>query len=170
MTQMLLKKTALLLLGVIAAFVAWTWWHGDARRIGRRLEYLTERIEKSPGEGQLAAALRAEEVARMFAEQFQFRARQFDFETRDRQALIRAVALYRLRSERIVSHILDKRLDIDATERKATMVFTARFVGGWSAIGNDAYRFQFNWVEQAGEWKIEYVDLLEIVPATTIGL
>ncbi|MCZ6507496.1 MAG: hypothetical protein O7A04_05540 [Acidobacteria bacterium] len=167
---MLFKKTALLLLGVIAAFVAWTWWHSDARRIGRRLECLTESVEKSPGEGPLAAALKAEQVGRLFAEPFEFRARQFDFETRDRQALIRAVVLYRLRSERIVSRILDKRLDVDSAGRKATMVFTARFVGGWSGIGNDAYRFQLNWVEQQGEWKIEYVDLLEIVPATTIGL
>lgn len=170
MTPMFLKKIALLLVAVIAVVVAWTWWHSDAQRIGRRLEDLTERVEKSPGEGQLAAALKAEQVGSLFAEAFEFRARQFDFETRDRQSLIRAVALYRLRSERIVSRILDQRLDVDSAGRKATMVFTARFIGGWRGIGNDAYRFQLNWVEQDGEWKIEYVDLLEIVPAMGPGL
>jgi hypothetical protein len=166
---MFLKKIALILAVLIAVVVAWTWWHGDARRIGRRLEVLTEAVEKSPGEGQLAAAFRAEEVGRLFADPFEFRARQFDFETRDRRTLIRAVALYRQRSDRIVSRILDKRLDIDSPGRKATMVFTVRFAGGWLS-GNDAYRFQLNWVEQGSDWKIEYVDLLEIVPATGIGL
>ncbi len=99
-----------------------------------------------------------------FADPFEFRARQFDFETRDRQTLVRNVALYRLRSERISVRIFDRRLDLDPARGRATMLLTARFVGGLGGRGNEAYRFQLDWVEQEGRWKIDYVDLLETRP------
>jgi hypothetical protein len=121
-------------------------------------------VEKSPGENQLLAALKAEEAARVFADPFDFRARQFDFATRDRQTLIRSIALYRTRSERIAVHVLDRRLDVAAGERRATMALTARFVGGWQGRADEAYRFQLGWREQDGEWRIGYLDLVEIVP------
>lgn len=162
--EMTLKKLGILILGGAAALAAWSWWNGDARRIGRRLDYLLERVEKSPGESQLVAALKAEEAARIFADPFDFRARQFDFETRDRQTLIRSIALYRLRSERIAVQVLDRRLDFAAGERRANMGLTVRFVGGWQGRANEAYRFQLGWREQDGEWRLDFVDLLEIVP------
>lgn len=161
---MTLKKWVLLLVPLVAALAFWSWWSGDRQRIGRQLRSLSEALEKGPGEGQLAAALRSQETVAFFADPFEFSARQFDFETRDRQALVRNVAVYRLRSERIAVQIFDRRLDLDPSARKATMIFSARFVGGLGGRGNEAYRFQLNWVEQQGRWKIEYADLLEILP------
>lgn len=162
---MLVKRILLPLLGLVLLFVAWSWWHSDGQRIARRVKHLTERVEKSPSEGQLVAALKSQEVVRLFADPFEFRARQFDFETSDRQALIRAVALHRLRSDRIVATVLDRELDIDKAARRATMFLTTRFAGGLRGLGNEAYRFQLNWIEQQGEWKIDFVDLVEILPA-----
>ncbi|MDH3522997.1 MAG: hypothetical protein OES32_05360 [Acidobacteriota bacterium] len=164
---MTLKKWLLALVALAVALAFGSWWSGDRQRIGRRLRGLADAIEKGPGEGQLAAALRSQEAVSYFADPFEFRARQFDFETRDRQSLVRNVALYRLRSERIAVQIFDRRLDLDPAARKATMVLSARFVGGLGGLGgraDEAYRFQLNWVEQAGAWKIEYVDLLAILP------
>lgn len=147
----------------VAAIGGWHWWHGDARRIGRQLDRLLESVEKAPGENQLVAALKAQEVASRFADPFDFRARQFDFATRDRQTLVRSVALYRLRSERIAPRVVDRRLDVAAEERRATMRLTVRFVGGWQGLDGEAYRFQIGWREQEDEWRIDSVDLIEIV-------
>lgn len=156
----------LLVVAVLVAVLAVArWWTSDARRIGRKVDYLIECIEKSPGEGKLAAALKAEQLGGLFADAFVFRARPYDFETQDRQTLIRTVALYRLRSERIGAQVLARRLDIDAANRRATMTLTTRFTGGWRDLGNDALRFQINWREDDGEWQIDTVDLLEVVPA-----
>jgi hypothetical protein len=159
----------LVLVPIAAALAFWSWWSADRQRIGRALRGLSEAVEKSPGEGQLGAALKSQEAATFFAEPFEFRARQFDFETRDRRSLARNVALYRLRSDRIAVHIFDRRLDLDPAAREATMMLSARFVGGLRGRGNEVYRFQLNWVEQQGQWKIGYVDLLEILPGISGG-
>ncbi len=167
---MTLRKWFFVLVPLAAGLAFWSWWSTDRQRIGRALRGLSEAVEKSPGEGQLGAALKSREAASYFADPFEFRARQFDFETRDRQTLARNVALYRLRSERISVQIFDRRLDLDPSARKATMLLSARFVGGLGGSngllggGNESYRFQLNWVEQEGRWKIDYVDLLEIHP------
>jgi len=160
---MRMSRWLLLVVVLVAVLAAARWWTSDAQRIGSKLDYLIERIEKSPGEGQLAAALKAEQLGSLFADPFVFRARPYDFETRDRQTLIRTVASYRLRSERIGARVLERRLDIDGANRRATMTLTARFTGGWREFGNDALRFQINWREEHGEWQIDFVDLLEIV-------
>ncbi len=155
----LVVGVAVIALGI----TGWSWWHSDARRIGRELDRLMAQVDKSPGENPLTGALAAQEAAGQFAQSFHFRARQFDFETRDRQSLIRAIALYRNRSERIATQVLDEQLDIDAAAGRATMVLTARFQGGWQALTEDGYRFQLDWVEEEGGWRIAYADLLEVV-------
>jgi hypothetical protein len=162
---MVVRRIAVGLLLALGLVVGWSWWNSDERRIGRRLDDLLERAEKAPGENQLVAALKAEEIAALFADPFDFRARQFDFATRDRRTLVRTIALYRMRSDRIAAQVLDRRLDVAATERRATMSLTVRFVGGWQGWTKDAYRFQIGWREQEGEWRIDLVDLVELVPA-----
>jgi hypothetical protein len=159
------RKVVLGVLLVAGSLAAWAWWNGDARRIERRVSYLLERVEKTPGENQLVGALKAEEAGRVFAYPFDFRARQFDFATRDRRELVRAIALYRLRSERIAAQVLDRRLDVATADRRATMTLAVRFRGGWGSPTNDAYRFRLGWREQEGEWRIDFVDLVEIMPA-----
>ena len=161
---MTLRKWFFVLVPLAAGLAFWSWWSSDRQRIGRALRGLSEAVEKSPREGQLGAALKSREAVSYFADPFEFRARQFDFETRDRQTLVRNVALYRLRSERISVRIFDRRLDLDPARGRATMLLTARFVGGLGGRGNEAYRFQLDWVEQEGRWKIDYVDLLETRP------
>ena len=47
--------------------------------------------------------------------------------------------------------------DVSADFRIAT------FSGGISDFDRDAYRFQVNWIEVDGEWKIDFVDLLEVL-------
>lgn len=165
---MRLNRLLFALLAIVGLVVGWNWWTSDARRIERRLGALTDAVAKSGKENQLTLALRAEQVAGFFAQPFSFRARQFDFETDDRGALTRAVAGYRLRSDRISPAVLHRELEVDSTTRSARMQIVVRFAGGLANRGSEAYRFQLNWVEQQGEWKIGFADLIEIVPASVL--
>jgi hypothetical protein len=158
-----LVKVLSVVVVIVLLFAGWAWWSGDAQRINRRLGALTDEVEKTPGEGQLTTAFKAEAVAAFFAEPFRFRARQFDFETTDRSTLVRSVAAYRLRSEHIATDILHRHLEIDPVARTARMEILVRFAGGWGGRAAEAYRFQLDWIEQEGRWQIGYVDLIEIV-------
>jgi len=165
---MSLPKVLLPAVAVVVLLIGWNWWNADAQRIRRQLEALNEEVEKSPGEGQLATAFKAEQATRFFAEPFRFRARQFDFETDNRGALARSLVGYRARSDRIAPSVLHSELEIDQAGRTAMMVVVIRFTGGFSGRANEAYRFQLNWIEQEGEWKIGFADLIEIVPASVL--
>ncbi|MGH9464008.1 MAG: hypothetical protein ACRD0X_00055, partial [Thermoanaerobaculia bacterium] len=131
----------------------------------RQLARLMELAEKEPGETRLAGLERAGSMVELFAAQFEFRARPFDFATRDRRELARAIASYRSGSERIGSRVYDRDLWIDGDARRAAMRLTAEFGEGLALTGDrDAYRFQIGWVEENGEWRIDLVDLVEVVP------
>ncbi len=157
----------LLLLAALAAGLAAWWWlgrGGDERAIERQLERLVELAEKEPGETPLAGLERARAITGLFAARFELRARPFDFATRDRQELARAIASYRAGPERISSRVTDRELWLDAEARRAAMRVTIEFGEGLALTGNrDAYRFQIGWVEENGEWRIDLVDLIEIV-------
>lgn len=165
---MSLARILIAVAATLALVAGWSWWTGDAQRIARRFDALAEEVQKRPGEGNLAAAFKAEQAAGFFAEPFLFRARQFDFETDDRRALTRALAAYRLRSERIAPTILHREINVDAEARTAKMELVVRFAGGLRGNAGEAYRFQLNWVEQEGLWRIGFADLVEILPASVL--
>jgi hypothetical protein len=58
----------------------------------------------------------------------------------------------------------EKDLSVDAQHGRATSQVTAHFITrGRDLAGREAYRFQINWVEQDGSWRMDYVRLLEII-------
>ncbi len=60
--------------------------------------------------------------------------------------------------------VREKQLTVDRQQRRATSFITADFVTRVRDIsGREAYRFQVDWVEQGDDWKIDYVELLEIL-------
>lgn len=156
----------LVLVSLAAGLAAW-WWlgrDGDERAIGRQLERMIELAEKESGETPLAGLERARAIADLFAAQFEFRALPFDFATRDRRELAQAIASYRAGSERIGSRVYDRELWVDGGARRAAMRVTVEFREGMGLGGErDAYRFQIAWVEEGGAWRIDLVDLVEVV-------
>lgn len=163
-----MPRWLLLVVTVLILVVATWWWTGsasDERRIQRQIDRLMELVEKEPGEGPLVGLERARAVAELFADPFEVRARPFDFHTRDRQTLARTIQGYRASSERVWAQVSESRLQVDREGRRAILHLTARFGGGGFAFGGrEAYRFQVNWIERNGVWRIDYVDLLEVVP------
>lgn len=164
------RLVALLALLVVLP-VSWAWWHSDRRRIEAQLDGLADAVAKSGPEGALEAAATARAVTRFFAEPFEIRAAEVGFGTRSRQDLMRFVARYRGGSERIAMEIDVESLDVASAHSRASML--ASFVfrsGGPLGDSTERYRVQVNWLEQNDEWKIDYIDLLEIVePGNRFG-
>jgi hypothetical protein len=60
--------------------------------------------------------------------------------------------------------IFDTSLTIDTRIGRATQLASFQFTGrGPLGSPSETYRVQINWVEGDSGWKIDYVDLIEIV-------
>ncbi|MEZ5331970.1 MAG: hypothetical protein R2991_07915 [Thermoanaerobaculia bacterium] len=151
---------------LVLAGAVW-WWSGrnaPERRILRQMDRVMELVEKDPGEGPLASLERARALAELFAAEFEVRARPFDFRTRDRRALIQAIQGYRSSSDRVWAEADGPTVQVDPSGVRAVLDVVARFGGGPSLDRGQGYRFHIGWVDERGEWRIETVDLLEVVP------
>jgi len=152
---------------LLILFGGWLWfdWYtSPERRINAQLGEIQKLISKAPGENNLNALAKARAATELFADSFEFEARQFDFHTRDRQQLISGIHQYRSRTQTILMQLPEKDLSVDPQQGRATSQVTAHFITkARDIMGREAYRFQINWVEQEGEWRMDYVRLLEII-------
>lgn len=154
----------LVALAAIAAFLLWR--DGDERRIRRQVVELQKLVSKTPAEGDLEGLRRARQITELFADRFEVVAEAYGFRARDRRSLAGGVAGYRSRSSAIAMRVYDEELRIDAGSRRATLTMTADFVTGLDDLaGREAYRLQLDWIEERGEWRIEYARLLEVLEA-----
>jgi hypothetical protein len=156
---------------LVAGWLLIRWYGSEERLINRNLKQIQKAVAKVPGESNLKGLAKARSVSEMFADNFEFEAGQFNFYTRDRQQLVSGILQYRSSAQAILMQIRDKELNVDARHGRATSDLTADFITKASDItGREAYRFQINWVERDGEWRIDYVRLLEVIqePARTV--
>jgi hypothetical protein len=156
---------ALVLLGVAALWL-FSWYRSPERRIHRSIAEIEKLVAKAPGEDNLTALGKARKIGELFAEEFEFEAQPFDFSTRDRQRLTAAIHQYRSRSQAIAVEIRDRETSVDPQQGRGTSHLTVEFLTKFQDLaGREAYRFQINWVEEGGEWRIDYVRLLEVIDA-----
>jgi hypothetical protein len=160
-------KPAWLVLGAVVLILGgWGWYRwftSPERQIDNQLERIQKLISKAPSEDNLRALAKARQATDLFAADFEFVAPQFDFHTRDRQRLISGIHQYRSRAETILMQFPETALSVDTDQGRATSHVTAQFITkAQDLAGREAYRFQINWVEQEGEWRMDYVRLLEI--------
>lgn len=157
-------RLAVLAALVLAAWLGWRWWSSTERRIYRRLDGLTSRLEKDGDESALAGAATARGVLDFFAPGFIIRARPYEDELRDPQVLMGAVMRFRGSAQRIAIDISDRHLTLGAGERSGELVFLAGVTldrGGGS--GRETWRVRSLWIEDGGEWKIAELELLQRV-------
>ncbi len=161
------KSLRIALVALAAVVVGWwlvSWYTRPERRIERNLREIQKLVAKAPGESNLTALAKARSLSELFVDGFEFVAEQFDFHTRDRQRLVSGVHQYRSRSQTILMSVRDREIFVDPVHRRATSHLTADFITKARDItGREAYRFQVNWVEVEGDWRIDYVRLLEII-------
>ena len=149
---------------LVGSFLLIRWCVSPERRIHRNIARIESLVAKAPTEDNLTALGKARSLTELFAETFEFEAEQFDFSTRDRQRLAAGVHQYRSRSQAIAVQIRQHELSVSPEQSRATSHLTVEFMTRFQDIsGREAYRFQINWVEQEGEWLIDYVRLLEII-------
>lgn len=152
------------LLILIGGWWLFSWYTSPERRIHGRLTEIQKLISKVPGENNLNALAKARAATDLFADSFEFEAEAFDFHTRDRQQLIAGIHSYRSRAQTILMQFPQKELSVDKKNGRATSLVTAHFITKTRDIaGREAYRFQINWIEQDGDWRMDYVRLLEII-------
>lgn len=152
------------LLVLIGGFGFLRWYTSPERRIHSQLSEIQKLISRAPGENNLNALAKARAATELFAASFEFEAEQFDFHTRDRRQLIAGIQAYRSRAQTILMQFPDTEVSVDAEQGRATTHVTAQFITTARDIaGREAYRFQINWVEEEGEWRMDYVRLLEII-------
>lgn len=153
---------------LIGGWLVVRWWMSPQRQVNRNIKEIQKLVSKTPGESDLVALGKARRISEMFADIFEFRAEGFDFYTRDRQRLAAGVHQYRRFSEAIAMRVRDKELTVDKEHRRASTYLIADFVTSARDItGREAYRFRIDWVEQEDDWKIDYVELLEILEEPT---
>lgn len=162
------SKSVRLAVGAVLLIVGGWWWYGwftsPERQIDKQLGRIQKLISKAPGEDNLGALAKARAATELFANNFEFVAEQFDFHTRDRQKLISGIHQYRSRAQTILMQYPEKELSVDSEQGRATSHVTVQFITQARDIaGREAYRFQINWLEQDGQWRMDYVQLLEIL-------
>lgn len=158
------RRIALLTLAAVAVVLIFVWWNSDSRRIGRLLGRLEELVDKRPGEHDLTSLNKARLAGDLFATHFEVQAPSYGVTTNDRPELVRAIVRFRSRSESIHMQISDRQLWIDPELHRGTLEMAVSFVTGFGDLsGREAYRLQVNLVEEGGNWRIDYVELLEVL-------
>lgn len=168
MSRKRLQATVALAVLVMAGWMTVCWWVSPERRINKQIQQIQKLVSKAPGESDIIALGKARRVSEMFADSFEFRAKDFDFYTRDRQRLAAGVHQYRSYSQAIAMRVRDKELTVNEEHRRASTYLIADFVTKARDItGREAYRFRIDWVEQEGDWRIDFVELIEILEEPT---
>ena|SRR5688572_19594387 len=146
-----------------AAAGAWTWWRSPERRLARRLDALVEVLEKDGEEGSLPAAATARAAVDFFAPGFLVRARPYEGSLADPRELTGAVLRFRAAAPRVAIQVGDREVEVAPGGRTGTVVFVATVTleGSGAGPGRESWRVRSLWVEDAGEWRISELELVE---------
>ena len=161
------SRTAYLLYAVLALAVGvwlYTTWSGDRRRIERQLDRFRSLVEKEGEESALAAANQARLVGELLTRDFSLHLEPYAPVLTDRRELTRVILGYRTRASRIGLDFRDRELALDESSRIGDMTLVAAISG--TADGQayrEGYRLRLRWVPEDGEWRIQRVDLLEVL-------
>lgn len=138
---------------------------GDARRIGKRLDRLGALVEKEAGESRLTGLDKARRLGTFFSRDFAVDLAVAGAGTLgDRQQLSRVFFGYRDRPTTIGVAFHDRELTVDEARRQAEMTLLAVVTAGWDGgRSRERYRLRLEWIEEAGEWQIRRLELLEVV-------
>jgi hypothetical protein len=139
------------------------WWTGDRRRILAQFEALQGAIEKSRGEGTLDRVAHARAVSELFADGFVILAAPYEGTIEDRQQLMAIVDRYRASAEAIA--VSDSEVEVTLRENAtADLTAVVEAVGSRpGGPGRERVRLRIAWREDAGEWRIQELEVLEVL-------
>ncbi len=160
---------ALALLALAGALTAlFFWWTSDRRRILAQFEALQGELEKSGHEGTLDRLSHARGVAQLFADGFLILAQPYEGTIEDRQQLMAVVDRYRASAERITvsDSEVELKLRPNATAELTAVVEALGIRPG--GPGRERLRLRLAWRKDAGEWRIQELELLEVLDSSGI--
>lgn len=151
-------------LALAVAVWAYNQWNSDRRRIGRQLSRLQSLVAKDGDENALTQASKAAQVGELLTGTFEIHLGPFSSVLTDRARLSQVMFQYRSRASRIDVDFRDQELTLDDRLRIGDMTVVAAVDG--SADGTlyrEAYRFRMRWVVEDEEWRMQRVELVEIL-------
>lgn len=161
-------RRAIALAALLAGLVGgWLWSGSDRRRVNARFDEAISLFEKSGAESQLDAFARVRGIVGLFGPGFVAMARPYEGTITDAQQLAGIVASYRSSAERI--SIGDSGREVvlrsdNATAELTTTVTVDGERGG--GPGRERFRLRVAWRKDDGEWRIQELEILEVLDTT----
>jgi hypothetical protein len=158
---------------VAAVLIAgWVWWSSDARRLGARLAELEAAFEKDGPEDQLASFGKTRRIVELFAPGFLILARPYEGSISDRQQLAAIVQRYRdsARTIDVSSGSRETEVHSERGTAETTAVFSISGDRGGGGPGGERFRARIAWSRAEGEWRIQEVEILEVLERGLLGL
>jgi hypothetical protein len=157
-----LVRVLVVVAALVALAFAWRWWRSPQRQVYRRLDALVELLGKQGEEGSIALATTAQSVGDFFAPGFLVRARPYAGELRDRQELAGAVLRLRGGARRLDVDLSDRAFTLAPDGRSAELLYVAKVtLDRGAGPGHESWRVRSLWIDDAGEWRISELELLE---------
>ena len=163
----LVRLLALLVLAAILAALL-LWWTSDRRRVLAAFEELQSQVEKSGHEGTLDRLAHARGAAQVFADGFLILAQPYEGSITDRQQLMAIIDRYRESADRIA--VSDSEVEV-TLRPNATAELTAvvEAIGDWPGRpGSERLRIRVAWRKDDGDWRIQELEVLEVLDSSGI--
>ncbi len=157
------------LLALTASLVGlFFWWRSDRRRIVAQFEILQDELEKSGDEGTIDRLGHARGVAEIFVEGFVILAQPYEGTIEDRQQLMAVVDRYRASAERIT--VSDSEVEVQLRPNAtADMTAVVEAVGlRPGGPGRERLRIRIAWREDDGVWRIQELEVLEVLDSSGV--
>ncbi|MBP9145051.1 MAG: nuclear transport factor 2 family protein [Thermoanaerobaculia bacterium] len=155
------------LLALVGALVALgLWWTSDRRRIVAQFEALQEELGKSGEEGTFDRLGHARGVSEIFADGFVILAEPYEGTIADRQQLMAIVDRYRASAERIT--VSDSEVEVELRPNAtAEMTAVVEVIGlRPGGPGRERLRIRVAWREDDGVWRIQELEVLEVLDSS----
>jgi hypothetical protein len=161
------RRWVVLVLVAAVAAAAFVWWRSDRRRLVARWTEAQELIEKSGPEGQLDAFARVRGVVGLFAPGFVVFARPYEGTISDAQQLAAILHAYRDSAERIEISDSERRIELHPERGTADLEATVDVIGlRGGSPGRERFRVRVAWREDGGVWRIQELEIVEVLETT----
>ena len=154
-------------LALLLAGAGWYYHAGrDGRRIHRRLNQLTQLVEKEAGQSPLRGISKARAIGGYFTDEAVVQLYPIVPDPIRQSDLAPVLHYAHNQADRLSVRISDRRLDIDRERGTARLRFTARgtvHTGGGSQ--SMVHEFELDWVKRDREWYIEKAAVVQAIRA-----
>ncbi|MEM8962205.1 MAG: nuclear transport factor 2 family protein [Acidobacteriota bacterium] len=162
---MKIRPSTLLFAIVAAALLVWALgtFTGEEGKVRRQLDRLGTVISKSQGENALATVDKASQLIQLFSDDLTVDLGPYNQVIADQRQLTRAYAGFRQSREDIRVGFSDTQIELGDPLPTASMTTTATLSASGDGGGRGVYRLALRWRKVEGDWRIEHLEILEVL-------